>query len=378
MAGIYLHIPFCKQACYYCDFHFSTNQATKNEMSSAISQELHLRREYLGGDAVNTIYFGGGTPSVLSAEEIIKLLNVIREEFRVSDTTEVTLEANPDDLTSAKLDELFAAGVNRLSIGVQSFDDGILTFLHRPHSGAEAIQCIENARNSGFQNISIDLIYGIPGQSLEQWEHTMDQALKLQPEHLSAYSLTIEEKTVFGRWAAKGKLQPADEELAASHLVALVGKFTMHNFEHYEISNFARPGFISQHNSNYWRNEKYLGVGPSAHSFDRNTRQYNISNNALYLKSLSEGKIPFEIETLSREDQINDYILTGLRTKWGINIDQIKTEYHYDLMRTNATYVNDLVTRKLGIVNGTTLVLTEQGKMIADKIASDLFAVKSD
>lgn len=342
-------------------------------MTHAIIQELKLRADYLGDDVIETIYFGGGTPSVLTSDEIADLLTTITTTYRVHQSPEITLEANPDDLTENKLAELRAAGINRLSIGIQSFHDEELKFLHRAHNAAHAIQCIEDARKAGFNNISIDLIYGIPGQSEESWHNSIETALKLLPEHISAYSLTIEEKTVFGRLAAKGKLKIVDDDVSAAHLLMLISALDKKGFEHYEISNFARPGFISKHNSNYWRQKKYLGVGPSAHSYDLKTRQFNVANNHEYLRNINAGKIPSQVEVLSPEDNANDYILTGLRTSWGINLTTLKETYQYDLLSHHTAYLDQLHRQGLANVVDTCLTLTRSGRMLADKIATDLF-----
>jgi oxygen-independent coproporphyrinogen III oxidase len=378
MAGIYLHIPFCKQACYYCDFYFSTNQELRGEMTDAMIRELHIQKSYLGGENVTTIYFGGGTPSVLSEAEISNLLRSIRALFPVSFGAEITVEANPDDLTPEKLNAFAAAGINRLSIGIQSFHDSELRFMNRAHSGVDAIRSVNDARNAGFKNISIDLIYGMIDQSLEKWKATIATTLHLAPEHISAYSLTIEEKTVFGKWAKQGKLKALSDDLSAEHLTVLIDSLERAGYEQYEVSNFARPGFISRHNSNYWKNEKYLGIGPSAHSFDLETRQFNIANNALYLGAIKAGKVPFQKEALTAEDRINDYILTGLRTKWGIDLKKLSLEFNDNLIDRCSPYIQHLMTAGLAERLEDTLILTRAGKMLADKIAVDLFLVNSD
>jgi oxygen-independent coproporphyrinogen-3 oxidase len=378
MAGIYLHIPFCKQACYYCDFYFSTNQELRGEMTDAMIRELHIQKAYLRGENVTTIYFGGGTPSVLSEAEISNLLRSIRALFPVSFDAEITVEANPDDLTPEKLNAFAAAGINRLSIGIQSFHDSELRFMNRAHSGVDAIRSVNDARNAGFKNISIDLIYGMIDQSLEKWKATIATALHLAPEHISAYSLTIEEKTVFGKWAKQGKLKALSDDLSAEHLTVLIDSLERAGYEQYEVSNFARPGFISRHNSNYWKNEKYLGIGPSAHSFDLETRQFNIANNALYLGAIKAGKVPFQKEALTAEDRINDYILTGLRTKWGIDLKKLSLEFNDNLIDRCSPYIQHLMTAGLAERLEDTLILTRAGKMLADKIAVDLFLVNSD
>ena len=375
MAGIYIHIPFCKQACYYCDFHFSTNQEVRKTLVECIKNELTLQKSYLNGELINTIYFGGGTPSVLEEKELKLILDVVQNNFNLSGNVEITLEANPDDLSEYNLNYFKKLGVNRLSIGIQSFHNEFLSFLHRTHSAERAIEGITNARKIGFNNISIDLIYAIPGESNDQWLADIDKALELNPEHISCYSLTIEEKTVFGKWAANGKLKPVEDDIAAMHLELLMGKLEAHGYEHYEISNFAKPGFHSRHNSSYWNGDYYLGVGPSAHSYNGNTRQFNISNNHHYIKAIQQGQIPFELEILSREDKINEYLLISLRTSKGANLSKLKSEYGFNLIEEASTYINNLISKDLALLENDTLCLTKKGKLLADKIASDLFTL---
>ena len=375
MAGIYIHIPFCKQACYYCDFHFSTHQETRTELVQAILKELKLQQDYLKGEVIQTIYFGGGTPSVLDAGELQSILDSIRSLHQVAERAEITLEANPDDLNFSKLKELSALGINRLSIGIQSFHPEVLTFLNRVHDAPGAIKSFQHAREAGFSNISIDLIYGIPDETENQWTEDIRQAIALQPDHISCYSLTIEPKTVFGKWSATGKLKPVDDDVAARHLEILMDQLEQNGFEHYEISNFARPGFQSRHNSSYWRQEKYLGIGPSAHSYNGTSRQYNIHNNNLYIKSLKNDAIPFEREELSAEDLINEYILTTLRTNWGTDLKRIKQDFGYDLLNKNAEYLSKIFSDRLAVLENDVLRLTRAGKLLADKISSDLFVV---
>jgi oxygen-independent coproporphyrinogen III oxidase len=376
MAGLYLHIPFCKQACYYCDFHFSTNQEKKLEMIQAFTRELELQKDYLKGEPVNTIYFGGGTPSLLSQEELSLLMQAIRNHFPVGSSPEITLEANPDDLTKDKLLSLKESGINRLSIGIQSFDDEVLQFLNRAHDSVAAHKCVELARETGFKNISIDLIYAIPNQDHNAWAKNIERALILKPDHISSYSLTIEEKTAFGRWVASGKLKVKDDEFAAIQLTMLVDTLEKNGFEQYEVSNFALSGFQSQHNSSYWKQEKYLGIGPSAHSYNGESRQFNINNNHLYLKSLSENSIPTTIEVLTRAEIINDYLLTTLRTSWGTSLVTLRENFNFNLMEEYESYVNSLIANGLALIKNETLILTKAGKLFADKIASDLFVIK--
>ncbi|WPP53150.1 radical SAM family heme chaperone HemW [Catalinimonas niigatensis] len=374
MAGIYIHIPFCKQACHYCDFHFSTNTERKAEMVEAIILELSIQKNYLEGK-INTIYFGGGTPSLLSAEELSKLLDTIFKNFSVSENAEITLEANPDDLNAKKLQMLKSSGINRLSIGIQSFHEPHLKFLNRAHTASEASSCVQQAQDAGFDNISIDLIYAIPSEDHMIWEKDLEQAVSLHPQHISSYCLTIEDKTVFGNWLKKGRLKEIGENYSAEQFEMLLQTLQTYGYQQYEISNFCLPDYHSRHNSNYWCRDQYLGVGPGAHSYDGHHRQYNISNNSLYLKSMEKKQIPFEKEVLSPQDQINEYIMTGLRTQWGCDLQKIAQEYHYDLWKENKIYLEGLLRDQKVILQDQHLILTNKGKLLADRIASDLFIV---
>lgn len=376
MSGIYLHIPFCRQACHYCDFHFSTNTGTKAELIECMTREILLQRNYLEGEEVKTIYFGGGTPSLLDPRELSGLLGTIFANHTVIPQAEITLEANPDDLSLARLQELRSLGINRLSIGIQSFDDAILTYLNRAHDAQAAMESVHLARRAGFDNISIDLIYAIPGMAEKAWEEDLAVALKLDAPHISAYTLTIEEKTVFGSWLKKGTLQPVDETLAAAQFRTLVASLEGAGYQQYEISNFSKPGYRSQHNSSYWQDEKYLGIGPSAHSYNGTSRQYNISNNHLYMRSIREGTVPFEREALKRNDHINEYIFTGLRTDRGCSLPALKQKFGYDLLETHRNYLAHLQEQKLVFIEDDHLCLTEAGRLLADRICSDLFLVE--
>lgn len=375
MAGIYIHIPFCKQACYYCDFHFSTNQTLRAEMVMAIAREIGIQKDYLGHEPVNTIYFGGGTPSVLSPDEIHRLLQTINELHPVAPDAEITLEANPDDLYGDYLQAIRQAGVNRLSIGIQTFHDDLLRYMNRAHDRTTALKTFEAAHHAGFANISLDLIYSIPGQDDSRWEEDIEQALLLEPQHISCYSLTIEPQTVFGKWATAGKLKAIPDDLAANQLEILMDRLQLAGYEHYEISNFALPGFYSRHNSSYWRQENYLGVGPSAHSFNQVSRQFNVRNNHHYLKGITQGTIPAEKEVLTIENKINEFILTTLRTQWGTDLKTLKYKYGYDLAEQNSAYLQELMQQKLIVAENEVITLTRSGKLLADKIASDLFIV---
>lgn len=375
MAGIYLHIPFCKQACHYCDFHFSTNTSTRNELVQCMAEEIALQQNYLAGEAIETIYFGGGTPSLLSKDELHLLLSTIQKYFLVEENAEVTLEANPDDLSLEKLMELKGLGINRLSIGIQSFHNNVLTFLNRAHDSRLAEESVLLARQAGFSNISIDLIYAIPGQTDQEWRENIRKAIELQPEHISSYSLTIEDKTVFGRWAAAGKFKPSEDDIAATQLEILVEELESAGYHQYEVSNFSKPDLESRHNSSYWKQQKYLGIGPSAHSYNFETRQYNISNNHLYVRAIREGKIPFEKEMLTRQDHVNEYLLTTLRTSWGADIERMKKLFNYDVLKSNREFIDTLAEQNLIVVEKGFLKLTRAGKLLADKISSELFLV---
>lgn len=375
MSGIYLHIPFCRQACHYCDFHFSTNLENQNDVIAALKRELVLRKQYLDNEPVKTIYFGGGTPSVLSSAQVKELMTVIQDNFILEPEPEITLEANPEDLTIENLMVFQETGINRLSIGIQSFDPKVLKFINRSHDEEAAITSFKLARKAGFNNISIDLIYSIPDQPDSIWLKNIQQAIDLQPEHISSYSLTIEEKTVFGRWHEKGKLKPTDDEDAARQLEILMKEMDQAGYEQYEISNFSKSGFQSKHNSSYWKREPYLGIGPSAHSYNGTSRQYNVSNNYEYLKHLNLDIVPFVREELSREDKINDFLLTSLRTSWGTDLSILRLEMNYDVLNVHSTYLKKLLDENFIRIENDFLTLTNRGKLLADKISSDLFLV---
>lgn len=376
MAGIYFHIPFCKQACHYCDFHFSTNTSRKADMVRAICQELVLQKEYLGKEIVHTIYFGGGTPSLLTETELQCILDATYQHFSVAPDPEITLEANPDDLTEDKLQKLRQADINRLSIGIQSFHEPHLQHLNRAHNAQEAKACVTNAQNAGFTNLSIDLIYAIPAENHDLWAKDLQTAIGLQPQHISSYCLTIEEKTVFGNWLKKDKIKEADEEFAAGQFEMMVEILAKHGYEQYEISNFCLPGFYSRHNSNYWKKDKYLGIGPSAHSYDGVSRQFNIASNSRYVKALTDNKIDFEKELLQPHDQVNEHILTGLRTKWGCDLQKIQESFAYDLYAQNKRYMDELIRKEMAFMQNQHFILSNKGKLLADRIASDLFIVQ--
>jgi oxygen-independent coproporphyrinogen-3 oxidase len=373
MAGIYIHIPFCKQACHYCDFHFSTNQNSRVPVLDALTEELRLQNMYLKAAEIKTIYLGGGTPSLLSGQELDQIFSTIHKNYMVADDAEITLEANPDDLSKPRLTEMKKIGINRLSIGIQSFDNSVLKFLNRAHDADLAIRSYNDARDTGFENISIDLIYAISGQNLDAWQKNIDRTLALAPEHISAYSMTIEPKTVFGKWSAAKKLEQVSDDIAANDLLYLITSLENAGFEHYEVSNFCRPGFISKHNSNYWKSEMYLGIGPSAHSYNGASRQFNVSNNSAYVTSILSKKIPATVEVLTREDKINDFLLTTLRTSWGADLSTLRKNFQYDLLEVHQAYIENLTENRLATVENEMLRLTKSGRLLADKIAADLF-----
>jgi oxygen-independent coproporphyrinogen-3 oxidase len=338
-----------------------------------MSSELKLQKDYLPGEVFSTIYFGGGTPSLLRQNELEIIVEGIRSIYPLDDGPEISLEANPDDLTQEKLAELKQIGINRLSIGIQSFDDSILNFLNRAHHSDEAARCITVARTEGFNNISVDLIYAIPGQTQERWKKNIEQTLGLSPEHISAYALTIEKKTAFGQWQKKGQLHPVSEEIAAEQFELLMDMLQDAGYEHYEISNFCKPGFHSRHNTGYWQQVHYLGIGPSAHSYDGESRQFNISNNLMYRNAIESNTVPFEREVLTRENRINEYLFTTLRTAWGCDLEKLKVNFQFDIFQENKAYLTVLQEKKLAWIENNMLTLTRSGKLVADQIAADLF-----
>lgn len=373
MAGIYLHIPFCKKKCHYCDFHFSTNLNRVQDMVNAICLEAKLRKDTLNGETIQTIYFGGGTPSILSQIQLKQIIKTLNECFQIEENAEISFEANPDNLTRDYLETLKESGINRLSIGIQSFDETVLTELNRSHNANQSLTCVELATELGFKSISIDLIYGIPNRDLSYWKNQVKKALKLKANHISAYCLTIEENTVFSKMEKTGKLETVSDENALSQFQLLVAELKVAGYEQYEISNFAKDGGISRHNSSYWLGKKYLGLGPSAHSYDGQTRSWNIRNNHQYIKSIESKKVPLEFEELTDQDRFNDYVLTRLRTKWGLEktelqdlLSKIEHPQFDTIVKSNCSKGN------IEILDGN-IFLTNKGKFIADKIASDLF-----
>ncbi|MCU0448221.1 MAG: radical SAM family heme chaperone HemW [Bernardetiaceae bacterium] len=374
MASLYFHIPFCKQACHYCDFHFSTLATGQPEMVAALLHELELQRDFFGpSPELQSVYFGGGTPSLLAPEQLGRLLGRASALFALAPEAEITLEANPDDLDEAKLAALRQLGINRLSIGIQSFHGPHLQWMNRAHNAQQALQCVPLAQRAGFHNLTIDLIYGIPAADHTVWQADLAQGLQLDVPHISAYCLTIEPRTAFGRWAAKGRLQPAPDEFAAHQFDLLADTLLAAGYEHYEISNFARPGFYSRHNRHYWKQGPYLGIGPSAHSYNGQYRQYNVANNARYVRALAQGQVPAEREHLTRANHINEYLMTSLRTQWGCDLAYLKTTYGHDLRTEAAATLAQWQTRGLIRLNQNSLTLTRAGQLLADGLAAELF-----
>jgi oxygen-independent coproporphyrinogen-3 oxidase len=368
VAGIYVHIPFCKRACHYCNFHFSTSLRNKNELVDALLKEIELQAEYLSGETVETVYFGGGTPSLLDHKELGSILEKINTVFRPGPARELTLEANPDDIDQGKLNLWKDLGFNRLSIGVQSFFDEDLKWMNRAHNASEARKSVEVAAAS-FPNISIDLIYGVPGLSDLRWQQNVDTAIDLGVPHLSCYALTVEAKTPLDKLIRLHQKEDVDSDLQSQQFLLLMDKAAVAGYEHYEISNFAKPGFRSLHNSSYWSGKKYLGIGPSAHSFDGRSRSWNISNNMKYTRSIFEGNLPADSERLSDVQKTNEYIMTSLRTIEGLDLGRLSTARKDDLLRLSEKYIERGFMRRVA----DTLVLTNSGKLMADGIASDLF-----
>ena len=372
MSGIYIHIPFCKQACHYCDFHFSISLKKKDEMILALAKEIEMRKSEFQDEVVETIYFGGGTPSRLQIADLRLQIDTIYQNYMVTENPEITLEANPDDLSIDYLIELSKIGVNRLSIGIQSFFEDDLKMMNRAHNSAEAKKCLEEATKY-FDNISIDLIYGIPGMSNEKWIQNIEMALAYKVPHISSYALTVEPKTALHSFIQKQLIPQPDEEVAQEHFQILVEKLTENDFIHYELSNFGKENYFSKNNSSYWLGKKYIGIGPSAHSYDGQKRGWNVSNNSVYMKSILENKLPMETEILSKTDRYNEYIMTGLRTMWGVSLERIEKEFgktYLDyLNRQAARYIED----HLLFIDDDILRTTQKGKFLSDGIASDLF-----
>ena len=377
MSGIYIHIPFCKQACHYCDFHFSTSVKKKGELVDMLCKELVLRKNELQDNVIETIYFGGGTPSLLSAEELKQIFDTVHSNFQVSDDAEITLEANPDDLSMEKLGVLKASGINRLSIGVQSFFEEDLKLMNRAHNAKEALESIQMAKEY-FDNISIDLIYGIPGMTEERWKENLRIALDLDLPHFSCYALTVEPNTALKKFIEKGVIKPVDDEAAKAHFEILVETLLNAGFVHYEFSNFGKPGYFSRNNTAYWFGKPYLGIGPSAHSFDGNSRKWNISNNSLYIKALQKDNIRMQEEKLSRVDKYNEYVMTRLRTMWGVSPEEVEDKFGLKYKSYLLEQAGPYLMKGLMILKNGNLHITAKGKFLGDGISSDLFFINLD
>ncbi len=386
MSGIYIHIPFCKQACHYCDFHFSTSLGKKEAMVLALQKELQLRKDEFADELVETIYFGGGTPSVLEIDELQLLIDTIYANYRVIENPEITLEANPDDLIqdatlsavegqrTVIFKDYKKIGINRLSIGIQSFFEQDLKLMNRAHNAKEAEECIKMAR-CYFDNISIDLIYGIPDMTNKRWQQNIKKALSFGIPHISSYALTVEPKTALANFIKTGKVKPVDDEVAQKHFHSLYEILTKEGYDCYEVSNFGKPGYYSKNNTAYWLGKKYMGIGPSAHSYDGECRSWNINNNPKYIKAMGNSELPLEIEILSEADRYNEYVMTGLRTSWGVSLLRIKNDFG----NTYLDYLNKQATKyleqKLLVIDREHLITTKDGKFLADGIASDLFMI---
>ncbi len=372
MAGIYIHIPFCKQACHYCDFHFSTSMQKKDAMVAALVREIELRKSTFEDEVVETIYFGGGTPSVLNTPEINLLIDAVYQNFTVAEKPEITIEANPDDLSGEKIQELSQSKINRLSIGIQSFFEDDLQLMNRAHNAQEAKRCLEIATRY-FDNISLDLIYGIPGMSNEKWKQNIQTALSFGIPHLSSYALTVEPKTALRKLIQTGKIAQPKDEVASAHFEILVETLESNGFVHYELSNFGKENYFSRNNSAYWLGKKYLGIGPSAHSYDGISRSWNVANNALYLKSMAQNELPSETETLSTTDRYNEYVMTGLRTIWGVSLERIQTEFGKNYLDYLNKQSQKFLDDGLLVNEDNILKTTLKGKFLTDGIASYLF-----
>ena len=376
MSGIYIHIPFCKQQCNYCDFHFSTSLNNKNEVLNAILSEMKKRSSFLEGTKIRTIYFGGGTPSILSTDELNAIFEHLNAQFNLSDVNEITMEANPDDLTPEKIKALSKTPINRFSIGIQSFQNEDLKYMNRAHNVEQAKSSIKGVQDAGWENITIDLIYGTPTLNNDMWLENMQHVIDFEIPHLSAYGLTVEEKTPLFHAIKKGHQKPLDEQKSKTQFEMLMDFIPENGLEQYEISNFAKEGFEAKHNGSYWTDDIYLGLGPSAHSFDGKRRLWNISNNILYIKSLQNNELPQDFEELTEVQRYNEYLLTSLRTKKGVDIEYTKSRFSPFLIdffnfSVKKWMLSGEITEKDGF-----FTLTKKGKIIADYLSSDLFYIE--
>ena len=373
MAGIYIHIPFCKKACTYCDFHFTTSTKYLNEMVEAICKEIVLKKNRFENQQIGSIYFGGGTPSVLPAAALQQVFATIENHFSIASGAEITIETNPDDLTATKIAELRKLPINRFSIGTQSFFNEDLVWMNRAHNSQEATDCIKRSQDAGFENLTIDLIYGYPLLTNEKWKTNIQTAIELQVPHLSAYSLTVEPKTALAHAIEKGKQTDVNDEQSAEQFMMLIDTVTANGFEHYEISNYSLPGKYAVHNTNYWKGVPYLGIGPSAHGFDGHDRYINIANNAKYMEQLAKGQLPESIEQLSTVDKFNEYVMTSLRTMWGLDLTKIETDFGKDYVTQTQKLIKPFVNNEQLLFENNIIKLTNKGKLFADGIAAELF-----
>lgn len=374
MSGIYIHIPFCKQACHYCDFHFSTSMKKSDAMVMALAKEIALRKDEFKDEMVETIYFGGGTPSILKNEDLQLLIDTVYQNYKVANNPEITLEANPDDLNDERIVDLSNSPVNRLSIGIQSFFEEDLKLMNRAHNAAEAIKCLKTAVKY-FDNITADLIYGIPGLTHKKWKQNVQTLLDLGIPHISSYALTVEHKTALKKMIEKGSIPALDDGMAHEQFLMLVDTLEANGFVHYELSNFGKPNYFSRNNSAYWLGKKYIGIGPSAHSYNGTNRSWNVSNNAFYLKALDENKLPSQIETLTKSDRYNEYVMTGLRTVWGVSLDRVEIEFGSEYLKYLLENAQRFLDDEKLITENNILKTTRKGKFFCDGIASDLFWV---
>ena len=372
MAGLYIHIPFCKKACHYCNFHFSTNQKHKYEFLQALCKELQQRSTELKNTTVSSVYFGGGTPSLLTSEDLNLIFKTIKTYYKIAPSAEITLEANPDDLKNSKIKMLSETQINRLSIGVQSFFEEDLQLMNRAHNANEAVESLKIARQY-FDNISIDLMYGMPQMSVERWRENLKVALGLGIKHMSCYALTVEPKTALEHFIKTSKHPPMNDALAASHFQVLIEDTQKAGLTHYEVCSFGTPEYFSQHNTSYWLGKPYLGVGPSAHSFDGKKRSWNVSNNTTYIKTLAKNQLPLTEEILTPENRFNEYLMTGLRTMWGVSLRNIDKNYGSEFKTQLLENAQKHLNSKMLILENDVLKTTNKGKFLCDGIASDLF-----
>jgi len=375
MSGIYIHIPFCKKACHYCDFHFSTSLKYADEMVEAICKEIKMKKDRISGQ-VASIYFGGGTPSILSQAALQKIFDAINSTFSVDADAEITIETNPDDLTSQKLKELKQLPVNRFSVGIQSFFNEDLIWMNRAHNAEEAEDCIKRSQDAGFENLTLDLIYGYPLLTDIKWLSNITKAIDLQVPHISAYALTVEPRTALAHAIKTKKQKPVNDNQSASQFVILMNKLIEAGFEHYEISNFAKPGCYAVHNTNYWKGVNYIGIGPSAHGFDGRNRYMNPASNSLYIENLESNKLPEIVEELNLNDRFNEYVMTSLRTMWGTDLQKIKADFGKEFLEETQYNLRSFEGNDWLVISGDKVKLTQSGKLFADHIASELFIIE--